>query len=249
MTGKRFMFFENFMETANKLPDDLRLKYYDAIMDYVFNGKEPDDPVMAALINSIKPSLDKEETRGGNHNPTGKNQHGEVKVGQNEVKVGQNEPKLGQSGQSFLEAETETEEETETKKEPKERNQEILDLVNYLKTNLMDRLHRDKLNTTGWYEHIGKMVELDGIKPKEIKLALGWYFKHYGETYIPVIQSAKSLREKFLKLLDAVNRSGETLDEEPKKDKVLLYVDHDPAGDYLVATSNGQVLYKDQKDV
>ncbi len=99
---EKFMFFSNFMETANKLPDEMRLKYYDSIMDYVFNGVEPEDPVMAALINSIKPSLDKEEKRGGNHNPTGQNQHSEVKVGQNEVKV-------GQSGQSFLETETETE--------------------------------------------------------------------------------------------------------------------------------------------
>lgn len=99
---EKFMFFANFMETANKLPDEMRLKYYDSIMDYVFNGVEPEDPVMAALINSIKPSLDKEEKRGGNHNPTGQNQHSEVKVGQNEVKV-------GQRGQSFLETETETE--------------------------------------------------------------------------------------------------------------------------------------------
>ena len=102
MADKRFMFFENYMETANKLPDEMRLKYYDSIMNYVFKGEEPSDPVMAALINSIKLSLDKVEKRGGNHNPTGQNQYNEVKVGQNEVKV-------GQSGQSFKETETETE--------------------------------------------------------------------------------------------------------------------------------------------
>ena len=101
---EKFMFFQNFMDTANKLPDDMRLKYYDAIMDYVFNGNEPSDPILAALINSIKPSLDKEETRGGNHNPTGQNQYKEVKSGQ----TGQNWSKGGQSGQSFLETETET---------------------------------------------------------------------------------------------------------------------------------------------
>lgn len=100
MTDKRFMFFENYMETANKLPDEMRLKYYDSIMNYVFKGEEPSDPVMAALINSIKLSLDKVEKRGGNHNPTGQNQYNEVKVGQSEVKV-------GQSGQSFKETETE----------------------------------------------------------------------------------------------------------------------------------------------
>ena len=73
----KFMFFVNFKETADKLPDDLRLKFYDAMTDYVFNGIEPDDVVVSALITAIKPSLDKEDGRknnGGNHNPTGKNQ-------------------------------------------------------------------------------------------------------------------------------------------------------------------------------
>jgi len=58
------------------------------------------------LITAIKPSLDKEERRGGNHNPTGQNQYS---LGQKEVKTGQNKSKGGQSGQSFLETETETE--------------------------------------------------------------------------------------------------------------------------------------------
>lgn len=98
----KFMFFDNFKETADKLPDDLRLKFYDAMTDYVFKGIEPDDVIIGALITAIKPSLDKEEKRGGNHNPTGQNQYSEVKK---EVKV----IKVGQSGQSFLETETETE--------------------------------------------------------------------------------------------------------------------------------------------
>lgn len=93
----KFMFFRNFKETANKLPDDLRLKFYDGLTDYVFNGVEPDDAVISALVNAIKPSLDKVEKRGGNHNPTGQNQYN----------GGQKEVKVGQSGQSFLEIETE----------------------------------------------------------------------------------------------------------------------------------------------
>jgi hypothetical protein len=104
MTNK-FMFFENFKETADKLPDDLRLKFYDAMTDYVFKGVEPDDVVISALITAIKPSLDKEEKRGGNHNPNGNNQH---KVGQSEGKNVVKEVKVGQSGQSFLETETES---------------------------------------------------------------------------------------------------------------------------------------------
>lgn len=77
MCKDRFLFFENYNSIAEKLPDDLRLKFYDALMGYVFKDIEPDDVVISALITAIKPSLDKEDGRknnGGNHNPTGKNQ-------------------------------------------------------------------------------------------------------------------------------------------------------------------------------
>lgn len=55
----RFLFFKNFKETADKLPPDMRLEFYDAITNYVFYGVEPDDPIIAALVSAIKPSLDK----------------------------------------------------------------------------------------------------------------------------------------------------------------------------------------------
>jgi hypothetical protein len=104
--NKRFLFFENFKSIADKLPDDMRLKFYDALLAYVFDGIEPDDVMIAALITAIKPSLDKEDKRGGNHNPTGQNQYSEVKSGQKEVKNNFEQVKSGQSGQSFLETET-----------------------------------------------------------------------------------------------------------------------------------------------
>lgn len=101
---EKFMFFQNFMDTANKLPDDMRLKYYDAIMDYVFNGNEPSDPILAALINSIKPSLDKVDERGGAREGAGRKPN-EIKNNQKQSK----EIKSNQNNQSFLETETETE--------------------------------------------------------------------------------------------------------------------------------------------
>ena len=75
----RFLFFENFKKIADTLPDDLRLKFYDALTAYVFDDEEPEDPVIKSLIIAIKPSLDKEEKRGGNHNPAGQNQHSKDK--------------------------------------------------------------------------------------------------------------------------------------------------------------------------
>lgn len=103
---EKFVFFKNFKTVADRLPDDLRLKFYDAVTAYVFEEKEPDDVVIAALVDAIKPSLDKEDKRGGNHNPTGQNQHSAVKRGQtrsNEVKKEIEPDKAAQRGQSFLE--------------------------------------------------------------------------------------------------------------------------------------------------
>ena len=101
--NERFLFFKNFKHIADNLPDDMRLKFYDGLLAYVFDGIEPEDAYIAALITAIKPSLDKEDKRGGNHNPTGLNQYSEVKRGQKEVKNNFEQVKNSQSGQSFLE--------------------------------------------------------------------------------------------------------------------------------------------------
>lgn len=128
MNGK-FMFFENFKNTADKLPDDLRLKFYDALTDYVFAGTEPDDPIVGALITALKPSLDHEKTRGGfragSGRPKSNENQNEIKNNQknqntdlifseksNEIKNNQNDvlkKNENQKNQSFQNKETETE--------------------------------------------------------------------------------------------------------------------------------------------
>ena len=88
---KRFLFFENFKSIADKLPDDMRLKFYDALLNYVFEGVEPENDVISALITAIKPSLDKEDNRGGAREGAGRPK--------------QNEVLNNQKNQSFLETE------------------------------------------------------------------------------------------------------------------------------------------------
>lgn len=128
--NKRFLFFENFKSIADKLPDDMRLKFYDALLSYVFDGVEPDDVMIAALITAIKPSLDKEDKRGGARDGAGA-----PKGNQNAVLNNQNNQKqsktikVNQNNQSFLETETEVrngskKQETETEKEKKENTKE-----------------------------------------------------------------------------------------------------------------------------
>lgn len=110
MSKEGFFVYENYRNIAKNLPDDLRVKFYDALMDYALDGVEPSDPIVLALITAIKPSIDKVENRGGNHNPTGQNQYTkgqkEVKSGQSCSNIGQTISKDGQSGQSFIKQET-----------------------------------------------------------------------------------------------------------------------------------------------
>ena len=123
MPKDKFMFFPNFKAMADKLDDGMRLKFYDSLTNYVFCGQQPQDPIISALLEAIKPSLDKVDGRqnnGGNHNPNGVNQHS--KVGQS-GQSGQIRSKLVNSGQ-FL-SETETEEETETEVKEKEISDDI----------------------------------------------------------------------------------------------------------------------------
>ena len=101
-----FFYFENYRNIAKNLPDDLRLKFYDALNDYMFEGKEPEDNIIMALITALKPSLDKVETRGGNNNPFGckgkpKDKESESKDNQNKSKKTKDESKDNQENQSF----------------------------------------------------------------------------------------------------------------------------------------------------
>lgn len=113
----KFLFFKNFKTVADKLPDDLRLKFYDAMTAYVFDGVEPDDPIVDALVGAIKPSLDKVDNRGGNHNPTGQNQYSEFK--------------RGQTGQSFQETRNEKEEVCKKKNDKKKKGSNAVQSDSY----------------------------------------------------------------------------------------------------------------------
>lgn len=138
----KFIFFNNFKTTADKLPDELRLKFYDAMTDYVFKDIEPEDPVISALVSAIRPSLDKEEKRGGNNNPLGQNQYKDVKTGQNrskQVKEKNQEDKkkelpteIGQTVQSFLETGSNKQEDTpkddKSSSTPFREDDEIIDI-------------------------------------------------------------------------------------------------------------------------
>lgn len=64
----------------------------------------------------------------------------------------------------------------------------------------------DQIRINSWNNHIRQLVERDGVDYQRIERALKWYSKNAGGDYVPVIESGKSLREKFTRLEDAIHR-------------------------------------------
>ena len=117
----RFMFFANFAEAIQELPEEEHAEAYKAICEYGIYGILPKNKTLKGMCIMSMPSLFKKEKRGGNHNPTGKNQHSDSEV--KEVKTGQS-GQNGQTGQSFLKQKLKLETETETENYETETNKE-----------------------------------------------------------------------------------------------------------------------------
>jgi hypothetical protein len=68
-----FYFHSSFKRVADKLPDDMRLKFYDALIEYGLYGIEPEDEMLSLLIEMAKPLMEYEEPskRGGRREGAG----------------------------------------------------------------------------------------------------------------------------------------------------------------------------------
>lgn len=104
ITNNSFKFFANFLYAIDKLPEEKRAKACYEFCRFGITGELPKDENLSMFCVGVSASVQKYQGRGGNHNPTGKNQWS-------------NEVKSGQKGQNGLNEQTETE--TEIKKERK----------------------------------------------------------------------------------------------------------------------------------
>ena len=99
--------------------------------------------------------------------------------------------------------------------------------IKYIVNMLCDFLSKKQnrvIDSRNWNKHIELLIKKDGISFERIKSSLSWYFEHYKEPYIPVIESASSLREKFSKLENAIERDKKYSIE--KKSKAQLIEEH-----------------------
>lgn len=186
----RFMFFANFAEAIQELPEEEHAEAYKAICEYGIYGILPKNKTLKGMCIMSMPSLFKKERRGGNHNPTGKNQHSDIEV--KEVKTGQR-GQSGQTGQSFLETETETETENLCKKETEKEKSEAVDkfLTDFKSSHSVNKFNKNKIL-------ISNSFSLFSFDDPDIKA----YIDEYGEKVI------KDVQDWLIK-----NKSGKEVDK------------------------------------
>lgn len=62
-----------------------------------------------------------------------------------------------------------------------------------------------------WSNTIRLMVEKDKIPPEQIKKVVSWYEENWMNEFVPVVESACSLRDKWQKLLNAIDRDRKSI--------------------------------------
>lgn len=105
-----------------------------------------------------------------------------------------------------------TEKPEETHRISKETNPIYKKLSDGLLFVLEAKLQR-KLSSRNWEDEIKKLIEIDlSVRQnsiEDVKQAIQTIANNYGKEYFPVIQSAKSLRQKFTKIEDYVKRNSQ----------------------------------------
>lgn len=96
-----------------------------------------------------------------------------------------------------------------------ERSVRYLPIAQYLSSIIQSykNITHTSRQITAWAKSIRQLVEEQNVDPSRIKHALKWYKRHANDPYVPVIESGKSLKEKFIKLESAIKR-----EQTPTKD-------------------------------
>ena len=99
-----------------------------------------------------------------------------------------------------------------TSEETKKRNKKYFPIAKYLAKIIQTKKNIEFTQSQiyGWTPEICKLTETNGVAIARIKKAVKWYKLHIGEKFTPVIESGASLRSKFIKLEDAIQRENQS---------------------------------------
>lgn len=98
----------------------------------------------------------------------------------------------------------------------KEHNQIYLPMAEYLSDIILTKknMRYTPAQIFSWTNDIRQLVETNHVSEKRIRCVLQWYKKHIGEQYCPVIESGRSLRDKFPNLESAIEREQHTFNKD-----------------------------------
>lgn len=74
------------------------------------------------------------------------------------------------------------------------------------------RLTKAKIQLKNWTPHFRKLRRVDEVEAARIEAVLKWFVNHLRDKYTPRAYSAKSFRQKFLEIEDAMERDQKQLD-------------------------------------
>lgn len=115
-----------------------------------------------------------------------------------------------------------------------ERNKKYLPIAETLAKIILTKknMKYTSIQISHWTNDIRQLVENNQVSIVRINTALSWYSKNIGGEYIPVIESGYSLKNKFTKLEDAMERKSFSSNKPPTKFEYgkTFYLDKD--GEY-----------------
>lgn len=96
-------------------------------------------------------------------------------------------------------------------------NENVNGIINKLE-DILFKYHNRHFETKSWADSIDKMLRIDKVSFDDVIKNLDWYSEHIGEKYVPVIESGSSLREKYIKLENAIKREENTEKDEGQEE-------------------------------
>lgn len=93
---------------------------------------------------------------------------------------------------------------------PSQKNLKYLPLAEKLSRAVSStkNIHHDRNQIKAWANEIRRLVETNKVAFNRVENVLDWYEDHIGGQYIPVVESGAALRQKFIRLEQAMETDG-----------------------------------------
>ena len=226
-TRDSFIFYRSFYDASKCLKANEKAQLFDAICSYALDEKiEQLDGTAFGMFQLVKPQLDANRKRF--QNGCGKKQN-ESKT---EAKPKQNQSKTEANVNVNKNVNEECKSQLINHNHKSELDSFCDEMIISLKEILGRKLNRN-IASSNWNKEI-KLIVNNDLKIRgeqqarqDLIRCIQAIENHYGKEYFPVIQSAKSLREKFIKIENYLERSPQA-----KRDKL--------EDEFLAMTRNNQ---------